>query len=73
MLFRIHWTTTASTTTEVEADDFDSALEASYELLPGSLCHQCAREYDVIDAWEEYAAYVDDSDVDLLADARGEG
>ena len=70
MKIRIHWTTTASTTTEVEADDLESAIEASWDLLPGSLCHQCSREYEVSDVWEEYAAYADDSDVDLLGEVQ---
>ena len=65
--YRIFWTTSASTVTEVEADSLDDAIEASFDQLPGSLCHQCARACEMSDEWVERSAYVDDGDVDLLA------
>ena len=65
-VFRIHWLQSVSTTTEVEAETLDEAIEASWDLLPGSLCHQCAATHELSEEWTEIAAYAGDSDVDLL-------
>jgi hypothetical protein len=41
-MYRIYFHTTASTSVEVEADDYEAAVEAAYDGLPGGICAQCA-------------------------------
>ena len=40
--YRVFFTSTASTVVEVEAEDFEAAVEAAYDGLPGGVCAQCA-------------------------------
>lgn len=63
--FLIFWQTGSGAVTEVEADTIDEALEMSGDLLPGSLCHQCASHIDVGDDWEPSEAYQDDEQIEL--------
>jgi hypothetical protein len=59
--YRIFFNQGASTSVEVEADDFEAAIEAAYDHLPVGLCHQCAHLIDLSGDWEEDASgyYVD--------------
>jgi len=68
--YSITWSTSANAYTEVEADSIDEAREASANLLPGSLCHQCAGKIDVGDDWEE--VYIDVDGVEVPTE-RDEG
>jgi hypothetical protein len=65
--YAIHWSTWANAYTEVEADSLEEAVQASYEHLPGSLCHQCADKVDVGDDWTETSITVDGEEIDLAA------
>lgn len=47
--YRVYLVTTASVTMTVEADDPEQAIEEAFQEAPGSLCHQCARDYDLGD------------------------
>jgi hypothetical protein len=51
--YAVTYTTTASHTVEVEADDAQDARrkadEAYDEQAPGSLCYQCSNDYDIGD------------------------
>ena len=39
--YRIFFTTTASATAEVEAENLDKAVEAAYDKIPDDVCAQC--------------------------------
>lgn len=49
--FTLYFTQTASRSVTVEAADLEAATEAAYNELPGSLCHQCAGEYEMTGDW----------------------
>jgi hypothetical protein len=40
--YQIYFTQTASTVVNVEADDFEEAIELAYNKLPAGLCAQCS-------------------------------
>lgn len=40
--YTVPFTTVASTTVTVEADNYDDALDAAYNALPTGLCAQCS-------------------------------
>jgi hypothetical protein len=50
--YRFFFTQTASTSVEVEGDDYESALEEAWNNTPGSLCHQCAGHFEMSGEWE---------------------
>jgi hypothetical protein len=48
-----HFAQTAGHTVVIESDlGRDQALDLAWDKLPGSLCHQCAGEYDMSGEWE---------------------
>jgi hypothetical protein len=53
--YTVHFTTVASTTVQVEADDPDEAIDRAYNEVYVSLCHQCAHEMDLGGEWEAEA------------------
>lgn len=53
--FTVHFTTVASTTVTVEADDHDEAIDKACNEVYVSLCHQCAGEADFGGEWEPEA------------------
>lgn len=40
--YTIYFESVAGTTVNVEADDFESALDLAYDRLPSGVCAQCA-------------------------------
>lgn len=50
--FELYFLQTASTSVTIDADDLESAIEQAYNKLPGSLCHHCARDFDMSGDWE---------------------
>lgn len=50
--YTVWFSTPAEAAVTVQADDPDDAIEKAYNDLPGSLCHQCAHDYQVGGEWE---------------------
>ncbi|AEJ94154.1 hypothetical protein THIBAULT_54 [Mycobacterium phage Thibault] len=48
----------------VEAEDYSEAIDRAWDELPGSLCHQCARDFDLAGEWEPDA--VEDAEGNIV-------
>lgn len=54
--FTVYFSQHASAAVDgVVAESTDEAIEEAYQGLPGPLCHQCAREYELAGDWEPEA------------------
>ncbi|MBO0676860.1 hypothetical protein JRC04_05245 [Mycolicibacterium sp. S2-37] len=66
--FTVYFSAGASTAVKVDAEDYDAAIEEAYNDLPGSLCHQCAREIELSGDWDVDAVY--DADFKLVYEEK---
>lgn len=57
--YTVYFDQVASTAVEVEADDYDEAIEkAEIEAyIEACICHQCARHIDLSGDWEPESVY----------------
>jgi hypothetical protein len=66
--YTVHFTTVASTSLNVEAEDIEEAIDEACNEVYVTLCHQCAREMDLGGEWEPEAVF--DRSGKLVWDSR---
>lgn len=50
--YTVYFTSVASASARVEADDYEEAIDSAWDEMPGSLCHQCAHWIEFSGEWE---------------------
>lgn len=58
--YTVYFSTPAETFVKVQAEDVDEAIDAAWDEVHVTLCHQCAREVDMAGVWEP-SAVIDDA------------